>query len=111
MHVVVLGDLLDESVAPDLDSPGGADGLAAVIEDARMVDVVRPRTDRAEIREDIPDRLRIGGDGATAVDLGHRLKLYDQHALACGFGVVVAEETDCHPHGGVALADVVGRSL
>jgi hypothetical protein len=46
---------------------------AAVIQDARVIDVVRPRTDRAEVREDIPDFLRVGRDGVAAVNVDHRL--------------------------------------
>jgi hypothetical protein len=70
---VELGDPLHQGVATDLDSPGGADRLAAVIEDARVIDVVRPRTDRAEVGEDIPDFLRLGRDGAATGNLDHRI--------------------------------------
>ena len=38
-----------------------------------MVDVVRPRTDRAEVGEHIPDGLRVGRDPPAAVNVGHRL--------------------------------------
>jgi hypothetical protein len=72
---IELDDPLDEGIAADLDSPGGADRVAAVIEDARVVEVVRPRTDRAEVRENIPDLLRVGRDGAAAVNVGHRLRV------------------------------------
>ena len=52
-------------------------GSSAAIEDARMVDVVGPGTDRAEVREDIPDFPRVSRDGTGAVNVGHRLTLRD----------------------------------
>ena len=38
-----------------------------------MIDVVDPRTDRTEVREDIPDFVRGGRDGVGAMNVGHRL--------------------------------------
>ncbi len=70
---VELGDPLDQGVAPDLDPPGGADSdsLGGGAQQTRMVGDVGPRTDRAEVGEDIPNRLRLGRYGAAAASLGH----------------------------------------
>ena len=36
-----------------------------------MIDDVGPRTDRAEVRQNIPDRLRLGRYRSGATDVGH----------------------------------------
>ena len=58
---------------------GGTDGPAVRTgkQDARVVGVGSPRTDRAEIGEDIPDILRASRDGPGAVTVGHPLTLRD----------------------------------
>src|SRR5207302_10933993 len=70
---VELGDALDEGIAFDLNSPGGADGPAVGTggQDARVVDVIGPRSDRAEIGEDLPDFVHTSSDHANALILGH----------------------------------------
>ena len=70
-------DALEERVAPHLNPPGRADGVTvgAVDKDARVVGPVDPRTESAEVREDVPDFLRGSRDGAGAVDVGHRFTL------------------------------------
>lgn len=70
---VELDDALDKNLAADLNAAGGADGLGPGNEDARVVDVAGPRTDRVEVRQDVPDLLRGSRNGAGAVDVGHRL--------------------------------------
>lgn len=89
LHVCGHPDTL-RRVAANLDSPGGAEGfvLVTVIQDARVIGVVRRGTDRAEIGEDIPDVLQVGRDGAAAVDVGHRLTV--RGAVAAG--VVLAAD-------------------
>ena len=82
---VELGDPLHQCIATDLDSPGGADGFAAVIQDARVIDVVRPGTDRAEVREDIPDLLWAHRDGAAAGNVGHRPTVRDEKCGGSAF--------------------------
>jgi len=74
---VELGDALDEGVAFHLDSPGSAHGssVRAVKQDARVIGVVGPGTERAEVREDVPDFLRARRNGAGALNVGHLLKL------------------------------------
>src|SRR5215213_4729535 len=54
---VEFGDAFDECVAPELDAAGGADrdAVGAGAQQAGMVDEVGPRTDRAEVGEDVPD--------------------------------------------------------
>jgi hypothetical protein len=75
-----LGDALDESITFDLNSAGGPDGSAVRTgeQDARVVDVICPRTDRAEIRKDIPDFLHASRDRAGALNVGHLLKLRER---------------------------------
>lgn len=70
---VELDDALDQNLASDLNATSSADGSRAAYEDARMVDVVDPRTDPAEVRQDVPDLLRGSRDVAGAVDVGHGL--------------------------------------
>jgi hypothetical protein len=74
---VEFGDALDEGVAFDLDPARGADGrlVGTGEQDAGVIDVVGPRTDRAEIRENGPDFLGASRDGAAAVRVGHVPKL------------------------------------
>jgi hypothetical protein len=80
---IELDDPLDEGIAADLDSPGGANRVAAVIEDARVVEVVRPRTDRAEVGEYVPDFLRLSRDGAATGYLGHRITVRGEKLSLC----------------------------
>lgn len=67
-----MGDPLDEGVAADLNSAGGADGFSAcgASQQARVVDVVRLSADRAEVGEDVPDVGQSGRYRATTRDVG-----------------------------------------
>ena len=103
---VELGDAFDEGVAFDLDSPGGADrsSVGTGEQDARVVDVVGPRTDRAEVRQDIPDLVDASRDGASALNVGHLLTLRErlvgqvEYRLDRYTGAAGREsDRECHP--------------
>lgn len=63
-----------------------------------MVDVVRPRTDRVEVGEDIPDGVRVGRDAAAAVNVGTASR-YAARSLALGRSGPVAEFATFHRSG------------